>query len=218
MSAVLTAEKFSRAAAEVFVTLLDRIHPAWVRSMGIDMGAVSAVSPASRAVWTEVVAVRFDLRWPDLSVAAEPLQLLWLLPPLQIQRVCCARALFACRDALMRSVDAHVRRSARALVGPAAFDALTVVPGQRVGSAPVLAEPDTGRTSVSGLALLQTSSTWADARAHRLVQLALPPLEAAPAQPASSDAEHALFASHLPTIFPEHSWLFGSNPDHTTSV
>jgi hypothetical protein len=221
MSALLAAESFARAAADVFATLLERMHPAWAQAMGFDKATLAAAAGGSRglrAVWAEAVAVRLDLRWPDVSAATEPLHLLWLLAPAQIERVCSARALFACRDALARSVDASVRRSARALVGPAAFEALVAVPAQRTGSAAGLGEVESGFTGVNGFALLQAGSRWADSRAQRLVQLVLPPLQLATEPPAACEAEHALFARHFSTLFPEHAWLFGSNPAHTTSV
>lgn len=221
MSALLAAESFACAAAEVFASLLERMHPAWAQAMGFDKGTLAVEATGSRglrAVWAEAVAVRLDLRWPDVSSATEPLHLLWLLPPLQIERVCGARALFACRDALARCVDASVRRSARALVGPAAFEALVAVPAQRTGAVAALGELDSGFAAVNGFALLQAGSSWADPRAQRLVQLVLPPLQLAAEPPAPCEAEHALFARHFSTIFPEHAWLFGSNPARTTSA
>ncbi len=220
MSAVLAAEAFARAAAEVFGSLLERMHPSWAQAMGFDkstLGSTARGSPGLRAVWAEAVAVRLDLRWPDVSAATEPLHLLWLLPPPQIERVCSARALFACRDALARCVDAPVRRNARALVGAAAFQALVAVPAQRTGSAAVLGELESGLSAVNGFDLLKAGSRWADERALRLVQLVLPPLQLETEPPAPCHAEHALFAHHFQTIFPEHAWLFGSSPAHTTS-
>jgi hypothetical protein len=216
MSALLAAEAFARAAAEVFATLLERMHPAWAQAMGLDQGKLAGAAPSalgSRAVWAEAVAARLDL-----SAAKEPLQLLWLLPPSQIRRVCSARMVFTCRGALARSVDAQARRSARALVGAAAFEALIAVPAQRSIGVSALAALEAGFTDIDGFALLQAGSSWSDARAQRLVQLVLPPAQTVAEAPVRCDAEHALFSHHFPTIFPEHAWLFGSNLAHTTSV
>jgi len=199
----------AREAAVVFASLLDRLHPSWVRAVGIDL---AVTTPGHCAVWIEAITSRFDLRWPDLSAARSALELLWLLPPAEVQRVCIARALFACREPLARCVDGQVRRRARELVGAPAYEALAALPAPRGGGLPLPADVDSESLGLDGWQLLDQATEWRDSRARRLVQLMLP-LSGVPSPKFKpSAAEHALFVLQLPHLFPEHAWLFGFNP------
>lgn len=202
----------AREAAVVFASLLERLHPTWAHAIGIDLAL-----PGQRAVWAEVASVRFDLRWPDLSVARSALALLWLLPPAEVQRVCIARALFACREPLTRSVDGQVRRRARALVGALVYEALAASPAPRGEATPLPADFESDSLGLTGWRLLDQATVWRDLRARRLVQLMLPLSGVTSPTPTPSAAEHDLFVRLLPHFFPEHAWLFGSNPARCAS-
>jgi hypothetical protein len=81
-------------------------------------------------------------------------------------------------------------------------------------------EPD--GVLLAGWALLKQALPWRDARSCHLIELMLPPAAApataAPGPVPSGPAEHAGFLAMLHTLFPEHSWLFGSEPATLTSA
>ncbi len=206
-------------AGQVLQDLPRRLHPSWIDTVGADPATLAAGGPELLNI---ALLARFDLRWPDLSAASHALELAWLLPPAQLARLCAARALFAVRGALARSVDAGARRRARALVGDASFEALVAVPQPRREDTALPAD-DTPAVLAHGLALLDAALQWRDARSRRLIALMLPPA-GRPATPAAAQpphaaaAEHTAFAAALHTLFPEHAWLFGSEPATSTSA
>jgi hypothetical protein len=196
----------AHAAAEVFEDLAQRVHPAWIESLGAGIDTIATRRPI---LLGELLLTRFDLRWPDLSAATEALERVWLLPPPEVRRLCGARALFGWRDALKRSVDGRLRRHARALVGDSAFDIITGNPDPRPGTVELPSELEPDWVCTQGWTLLKSASDWPDARSRRLVDLMLPPNDpGAPALPAI-EADHGLFMAELPTILPEYPWLFG---------
>ena len=214
-------------AGQVLQDLPQRVHPAWIDTVGADPATLAAGGPELLNI---ALLARFDLRWPDLSAASHALEIAWLLPPGQLARLCAARALFAVRGVLARSVDAGARRRARALVGDSSFEALMAVPQpRRDAAAPAATLPgdDAPAVLARGWALLDQALRWRDARSRRLIALMLPPAPSpvrppAPTPVAPADhgtaAEHAAFAAALHTLFPEHSWLFGSEPATLTSA
>jgi hypothetical protein len=212
-------------AGAVLQDLPQRLHPAWIDTVGADPATLAAGGPELLNI---ALLARFDLRWPDLSAASHALEIAWLLPPAQLARLCAARALFAVRGALARSVDAGARRRARALVGDGSFHGLMAVPQARrdaAAPAPALPGDDTPAVQARGWTLIDQALRWRDARSRRLIELMLPPspqpARAAPPVPAadrSAAEEHAAFTTALPTLFPEHAWLFGSEPATSTSA
>ncbi|WP_425258738.1 type III secretion protein HrpB4 [Rubrivivax sp. RP6-9] len=219
--------RLAEQAGQVLHDLPRHLHPGWIDAVGADPALLAAGGPG---LLNTALLARFDLRWPDLSAAQHALEIAWLLPPGQLARLCAARALFAVRGALARSVDAGARRRARALVGDSSFEALMAVPqARRDAAAPAAALPgdDAPAVQARGWTLLDQALRWRDARSRRLIELMLPPPPSPVRPPASTPvaapehayaAEHAAFAAALHTLFPEHAWLFGSEPATLTSA
>jgi hypothetical protein len=205
----LPARLASQASA-VLSDLAGHVHPAWTVS-----AAGTWVDPTDDgSLLNLILQARFDLCWPDLSAARHPLELAWLLPPGDVRRVCAARSLFACRDALARTVDAGLRRQARALVGSHTLEALLAEQVRRPGEpVPDPWSPDIITTL--GWNLLKRALPWHDRRSRRLMDLMFPPAAARLPRPVRPErdlaAEHTAFCAVLSQLFPEHAWLFGSS-------
>lgn len=205
------AARLSDQAGRALQDLPSRVHPAWTAAMGADPGLLR--SGGAQVLNTALLA-RFDLRWPDLSAARHAVELAWLLPPDQVARLCAARVLFTWRGVLARTVDAGLRRAARARIGAGSFDVLVAMPGPRHGDPPPAMLDDV--LLPLGWAWLKSALPWRDPRARRLVELMLPPV-APPAAARRAEADDGRFLSALPDLFPEHAWLFGSEPATLTS-
>jgi hypothetical protein len=208
------ASRLAVQVATVLSNLPQRVHPAWVASLGFD---AAFFSQGGHTVMNTVLQARFDLCWPDLSAADEPLELVGLLPPEQQRRLCAVRALYPFRGVLARSVDGAARRTARGLVGSETFDALLQLPERRREDR-ALPPLDPDGLASAGWALMGGPLRWADVRLRRLAELSLPPAAALArnawgqdAGPATlAETEHAGFMAALTPLFPEHQWLFGS--------
>ena len=201
----------AKFAAAALASVSRRVHPAWVESLGKEVAVVASKGPA---LLDELLLSHFDLRWPDLSAVSHGPEYLWLLPVEQVKRFCSARALYTWRDALDRCVVAQMRRQARALVGNVAFEALIARPDPRPHSVALPETLDGDEVCALGWLHLKAGLPWRDARSRRLVDLMFPPT-AVTAPPGAAD-DHDLFMADLPAMFPELSWLFGSNPATTT--
>lgn len=205
-------------AGQALQQLPQRLHPAWVQAVGANPALLSTGGPG---LLNLALLARFDLRWPDLSAASHALELAWLLPRDELGRLCAARALYAFRGTLARTVDAGLRRAARALVGSAAFQALVQLPAPRRDSH-VLPATEADAARLAGWAMLKQGLPWRDLRSRRLVELMLPPAVTGTSPPTDPDADpaadHVAFASAVPILFPEHAWLFGSEPASWTSA
>ena len=187
---VALAGRLSQGAAQALHDLPQRVHPAWLASLEV---APSLLVDAGPGLMSTVLQNRFDLCWPDLSAASHTLELVWLLPPEQLRRVCAARALFAYRGLLARSVDAAARRSTRLLLGAATFDALLHLPERR-REPQALPPLDEDSIVVVGWGLLGGQLPWADVRARRLVELVLPPAAVRARKAHRRGADHDLQA------------------------
>jgi hypothetical protein len=215
------ATRLAARAAQVLQDLPRHVHPAWADTIGIAPAQLSAGGPG---LLNTVLQARFDLCWPDLSAAHQALELAWLLPPQQLRRVCAARALYAVRGTLARSVNAALRRHARLLIGSESFETLVSLPERRRADTPQLSL-QADRVVLDGWALLERGLVWGDERTRRLTALALPP-PATPATPATwaawqdsaASTNHAEFEVAVNQLFPEHQWLFGSRLASLRSV
>jgi hypothetical protein len=198
----------AREAARVLGSLGQRVHASWIGLLG------PAGMPPQHI--DRLLLARFDLRWPDLGVASGGLEHLWLLPPAQVRRVCVARALYERREALARCVTAGLRRDARALLGDVAFNAMTARTDKRQGGAALPSHLDGDRLCALGWQRLKAAVPWGDLRSRRLVELMLPPANAATAEGPLALSDHPSFMADLPALIPEHAWLFGSGTAATT--
>lgn len=216
-AALQRAAQQALLAGRVLQELPGRVHPGWVATVGADP---QVLAEGGGELLNTALLHRFDLRWPDLSAAVCALENAWLLPPADIRRLCCARAIFAWRATLARTVDAGLRRRARAAIGDATFAVAVGEPAVRRSDTapPPLADGDA--PALPGWALLKQAQPWRDPRAQRLIELMLPPAAAQePAPAAAADAgEHGRFLALLPRLFPEHAWLFGSEPAPSMSA
>jgi hypothetical protein len=204
------ASRLAAQAAQALQELPQRVHPAWIDTLEVDPALLACAGPG---LMSTVLQARFDLCWPDLSAASHARELAWLLPAGQLQRLCAARALYAFRGPLARSVDAASRRGARALLGTEAFDALLKLPEQRREER-ALPPLEADSIVVAGWGLLECQLPWRDARSRRLAELALPPAASlagpVPGAGQAQAAEHVEFVTAVKHLFPEHQWLFGS--------
>jgi hypothetical protein len=205
---VASALQLARRGAAALAGLSERVHPAWIDSLGDDVEALIRARPV---LLNQVLLTHFGLRWPNVALAHQGADGLWLLSAADLRRVCAARALFRWRDTLDRCVVAAVRRAARSLVGDRAFEAIAARPCQRSRGADELPPLEPDSICVQGWAQWKLDRPQGDTRARRLVDLTLPPFfGGAPA--AKPDAEEAdLFLTDLPLMFPELTWLFGSS-------
>ena len=162
----------------------------------------------------ELVLSRFDLRWPDLSMAQTTLEYLWLLPPPLALYLCSLRALYAWRHTLHRSVDGTVRRTARSLAGDTAYGVLMDRAASGARALQLPPSLDAQHICPLGWAQIKAASAWRDVRGRRMVELMLPPSSMASTPPTAS-FDDAHFLADLPALLPEYSWLFGSKPAKT---
>ena len=213
---VAWAMRLSSLAVRALDDLEPRIHPGWRAELAVDR---LPLSDGGAAAMNAVLRARFDLCWPDLSAARHGIELAWLLEPGQVARLCAARALFACRGTLARTVDAAQRRAARALIGSEVVDAMIELPERHRDDA-ALPPMETPGLVAAGWQLLRAQLRWSDERSRRLMELALPPEAASPGLRdggVSADA-HRRFLNGLHQLFPEHQWLFGSRRASSTSA
>ena len=211
------ATHLATRAGQILSNLPACLHADWIRMMEADPALLARGGPE---VLNTALLARFDLRWPDLSAAAHGLELAWLFAPEQLNQLCAARAVFAWRGLLGRGVDASARRQARALVGAQTFDLIAGIPQARRDVPALPFEAD--RAVPLGWTWLDEALPWGDARSRRLTQLMLPPwppeIHAAAQNVPGNAAEHAGFLLALHQLFPEHSWLFGSEAASLTSA
>jgi len=213
------ANNLATRAANTLQTLPVRLNPEWILSLG---AGIAQVAQCGATLLNDVLLASFDLRWPDLSAAASPIETMWMLPKGQVGRVCATRALFACRGQLARSVDSSVRRRARAMVGDATFTALLALDRDRLSTAGRALPGNDADILSTGWSLLRDACSWKDERLRRLCDLMLPPSasrsDARTPAVSAVMSEHQQFIERLPHLFPEHSWLFGSEPARLISA
>jgi hypothetical protein len=214
---VTLATHLATRAGQILSNLPACLHADWIRMLEADPALLAG---GGHELLNTALLARFDLRWPDLSAAGHGLELAWLFAPEQLCQLFAARAVFAWRGTLGRGVDASARRQARALVGAEIFERIAGIPQAR-RDAP-RAPFEAGHALPLGWAWLDEALAWQDPRSRRLTQLMLPPWpehihEAARDYPGST-TDHAGFLQALQQLFPEHSWLFGSEAASSTSA
>jgi hypothetical protein len=198
--------------------LADELHPSWRECISRDLG----LSPALGRRGSALLSAAFELRWPSLAELREPVHRISLLGREQTVRVLALHALYAWHERVRVSIGREVRDFLVALVGGVAY-------GQLVGEAPSglrnvvplgPQELDADMLAAAGFRSLCRSGAWASRDAMAITRLSLPPpaVKQAAALEEGATATAAQRPLKIDEYFPELTWLFGSDMDHSLSA
>ncbi len=214
---VALVERLLSAARSKTASIADQVHPDWIRGLCGGLGLGNGESVHGKAL-DDALRDTFMLRWPSLSQLTRSAQRISLLSRPEMSRVLAAVALHSGRDSVRRNLNKSHRSQWITAIGEDAYLRLLRLPPRGHQVAEVRLHPLPHGYAIEGQALLGAAGHWRNRDCVAWIRYALPPF--ANGGQTSVDAEHldpAIFV-HLPFIFPEHAWLFGSDMERTLSA
>jgi Bacterial type III secretion protein (HrpB4) len=222
-AAASSLRRLMRAAHDKSARLAQHMHPQWVAA-ALPNHVAWAVQGGGGVFRASLgLAELYGVRWPDLvSLRGRAHRLALLERPATLQ-VLAAAALYTRRGAVRRCVGRQARQDLVALVGEPAFAALLDMPDTAERHAaqdtPLALDAGAEAWAAEGYRALHASRVCTCKNASVIARLTLSPgaLDRSGSISGSSEpllpAEMVAFVQRLETLFPEQSWLFGSDTD-----
>ncbi|WP_323117778.1 type III secretion protein HrpB4 [Burkholderia alba] len=196
----------------------DWVHASWQGALAPLVEAMHTHAPALRACCSQLLLRTLGQVPPPLDGFDAPADRLAVLPVADALRVLRLRALLARRAELRHWIDRASRARLADWVGADAGRMLAALPDAPRARDVDRREPLTPLAQLSGDEVawegwcrFERERLWSASGPMRTVRLALPRDAARPAwlERAGDDAQGALLLAHLPSQYPEWTWLFG---------
>jgi Bacterial type III secretion protein (HrpB4) len=214
---IALVERLFAAARSKTANVAAQVHPEWILGLCKGLGLGRGESVPGKAL-DEALQGTFMLRWPSLSQLTRSAHRISLLARPDLSRVLAAVALHAARDGVRRSLNKSHRSQWITAIGEDAYLRLLRLPPRGHQLAEVRLHKLSHGYAIEGQALLGAAGHWRNRDCAAWIRYAIPP-PSVPGQPSVDVGrlDPAIFA-HLPLLFPEHAWLFGSDMERTLSA